>query len=293
MKIGFIGLGIMGSRMAKNLIRQGFSLIVHNRTKSRAEPLIELGATWADSPAQLARSVDMLITMLSTPEVVENMALGEQGFLKNLPKGSLWMDCTTVNPSFSRKMAALAEEQHIRFVDAPVAGSKKPAEEGQLLFLVGGKRQDVVFCEPLFKAMGKKHLHVGPAGQGAALKMVFNLLLGQAMAAFAEGLNLGLKLGFEKSFLLDILLQAPVVAPFISGKRQLLESENFAAEFPLRWMQKDLQLASQTAYETGLALPALNVIKEIYALAIQNGLGEKDFSAIARFFHSETENNNH
>lgn len=111
-------------------------------------------------------------------------------------------------------MAALAEQHHIRFVDAPVAGSQKPAEEGQLLFLVGGKREDVVFCEPLFKAMGKQHIHLGDVGKGAALKMIFNLLLGEAMLAFSEALALGLQLGLEKSTMLAILLEAPITAPF-------------------------------------------------------------------------------
>ncbi len=283
MKIGFIGLGIMGSRMAQNLLQNGFNLVVYNRTKEKALPLLEAGAEWADTPRELAKKVDFLITMLSTPEVVEQMAVGDQGFLASLPQGSMWMDCTTVNPTFSRKMADLAEAHHIRFVDAPVAGSKKPAEEGQLLFLVGGKREDVVFCEPLFKAMGKKHIHVGDVGQGAALKMIFNLLLGEAMMAFAEALALGLQLGLKKSTMLDVLLEAPVTAPFLKGKREKLENEQFDTEFPLQWMQKDLQLASISAYEQNLALPALNVIKEVFAQAKQHGLAEQDFSAIFNF----------
>ncbi len=283
MKIGFIGLGIMGSRMAGNLLKHGFNLVVYNRSKDKALPLLEAGAEWAESPHELAKKVDFLITMLSTPEVVEQLAIGDQGFLCKLPHGSMWMDCTTVHPSFSRKMAALAEQQHIRFVDAPVAGSKKLAEEGQLLFLVGGKREDVVFCEPLFKAMGKNHLHLGDVGQGAALKMIFNLLLGEAMLAFSEALALGLQLGIEKSTMLEVLLEAPVTAPFLKGKRDKLENEIFETEFSLKWMQKDLQLASLSAYEQGLALPALNVIKEVFAQAKQYGLADEDFSAIFKF----------
>lgn len=283
MKIGFIGLGIMGGRMARNLLKNGFNLVVYNRTKDKSLPLLEAGAEWASSPRELAKKVDFLITMLSTPEVVEQLAIGDQGFLSNLPHGSMWMDCTTVHPAFSRKMAALAEQHHIRFVDAPVAGSQKPAEEGQLLFLVGGKREDVVFCEPLFKAMGKQHIHLGDVGKGAALKMIFNLLLGEAMLAFSEALTLGLQLGLEKSTMFAILLEAPITAPFLKDKREKLENEVFETEFPLQWMQKDLQLASISAYEQGLALPALNVIKEVFAQAKQHGLAEEDFSAIFKF----------
>ncbi len=283
MKIGFIGLGLMGSRMAMNLIKNNFSLVIYNRTKAKASTLLEAGAEWAESPSHLAQRVDFLITMLSTPQVVEQLATGSEGFLNHLPHGSMWMDCTTVDPSFSRKMATLAEDNHIRFVDAPVAGSLKAAEARQLIFFVGGKREDIVFCEPLFKAMGKNYHHVGDHGQGSALKMVFNLLLGETMVAFAEALALGESFNFERTQLLDILLSASISPSYLKEKRQKFEKESFDPEFPLKWMQKDLHLASISAYEQVLALPALNISKEIFALAKQYGLAEQDFSAVFEY----------
>ncbi len=283
MKVGFIGLGIMGSRMATNLVKKNFDVYVYNRTRKKAETLIKKGAHWGESPSHLAGKVDLLITMLSTPQAVHKLAVGENGFLTNLRSGTIWMDCSTVNPSFSQVMAQLAEQQSIHFLDAPVAGTKSPAEKGELIFLVGGKKQVVESCQPLFQAMGKAVKHMGENGKGTSMKMVFNLLLGQAMLAFSEALTLGESLGISQEVLLDSLLGGPVTAPFLAGKREKIENKADKADFPLQWMQKDLQLASDTAYEAGIALPTGNVVKEIFAMAKQKGYAKKDFSAIYHF----------
>lgn len=287
MKISFYGLGIMGSRMAANLLSSDADLMVYNRTASKAKPLAEAGATVAESPQQLAEHADILITMLATPEAVKETATGDTGFLNFMESGSLWVDCSTVNPSFSRKMASKADRHDVRFMDAPAAGSKAPAESGDLLFLVGGDESDVELCTPYFKTMGRDLIHAGEAGRGTALKMVFNLLLGEAMEAFAEGMHLGESLGFNQDMLLETLVGSPVVAPFISAKKDKIAQQDFEADFPLKWMQKDLELASQTAYETNAALPAGNVIKELFAMAKQEDMGEQDFSAIYSFLRNQ------
>jgi 3-hydroxyisobutyrate dehydrogenase-like beta-hydroxyacid dehydrogenase len=289
MNIGFIGLGIMGSRMAKNLLKAGHRLVVYNRTQGKADPLLAQGAVWAESPAALAKQqVKVLFTMLSTPEAVQTAALGHGGFLDHLDKGAIWVDCTTVNPSFSRHMAAQAVERQVRFLDAPVAGTKAPAEQGELLFLVGGDAAEVEACQPLFEAMGRGVVHLGEQGMGASLKMVFNSLLGQAMLAFSEAMALGQALGLEEGQLLETLVGSAVVPPFIAGKRPKIAAGDYEADFPLQWMRKDLQLAAQTAYEVGVPAPAVNVVKEVYALAVQNGWGEKDFSAIYQFLNDQS-----
>jgi 3-hydroxyisobutyrate dehydrogenase/glyoxylate/succinic semialdehyde reductase len=287
MNIGFIGLGIMGSRMAKNLLKAGHRLVVYNRTQAKAEPLLAQGAIWAESPAALAEQVEVLITMLSTPEAVQAAALGNEGFLDHLAEGAIWVDCTTVNPSFSRHMAAQAAERQVRFLDAPVAGSKSPAEKGELLFLVGGDAGDVEAYQGLFEAMGRGVVHLGNQGMGTSLKMVFNSLLGQAMLVFSEAMTMGQALGLGEEQLLETLVGSPVVPPFIAGKRPKIETSDYEADFPLQWMRKDLQLASQTAYEAGGGAPAVNAAKEVYALAVQNGWGERDFSAIYQFLNDQ------
>jgi len=283
MKIGFIGLGIMGSRMAANLLKHGHALVVHNRTPEKAEPLLTKGAGWANSPAEAAQQADILFTMLANPDAVTQAASGATGFLDHLRANSLWVDCSTVNPSFARHMLAEAAKRHIRFMDAPVSGSKIPAEQGQLIFLVGGAPHDVQLCQPLFDAMGKQVIHAGGPGMGASLKILVNLLLGEAMFAFAEALTLGRALGFSQTYLLDTLLQLPVAAPFLAGKRAKIETSRYDADFPLYLMHKDLHLAAVTAYEHGLALPGVNSIKEGYAFALRAGLAEKDFAAICAF----------
>ncbi len=281
MKIGFIGLGIMGSRMAANLQKKGHELVVYNRTRQRADPLIANGAVWAPTPADVAKQATVVITMLSKPDAVaETALLGKHAFLNHLAVNSLWIDCSTVNPSFSRLMASETEQRKIRFIDAPVSGSKGPAELGQLLFFVGGEKADVEEARPLFEAMGKTVFHAGGHGMGTCMKMVNNVILGQAMAAFAEAMVLGESLGLSKKQLFDTILNSPVVAPFLAFKRPKIEEGKFDTEFPLQWMHKDLQLAADTAYETGVAMPLANVTKEIYALAVKNGFGELDIAAV-------------
>jgi 3-hydroxyisobutyrate dehydrogenase/glyoxylate/succinic semialdehyde reductase len=281
MKIGFIGLGIMGSRMAANLQKKGHKLVVYNRTRDKARPLLANGAAWADSPAEVAKHVSVVITMLSKPDAVAEVALvGKHSFLGKLAPGSLWIDCSTVNPSFSKLMAIEASAKKVHFLDAPVAGSKGPAEQGQLLFFVGGNRSDVETAKPLLEGMGKAVFHIGVHGMGSAMKMVNNILLGQAMVAFSEALVFGESLGLTKQAMFDTLASSPVMAPLLNLKRPKFENADFSVEFPLQWMHKDLHLAAETAYETGAALPASNVTKELFALAINAGLGEKDFSAV-------------
>ena len=284
MNIGFIGLGIMGSRMAANLQKAGHSVALFNRTRAKAEPLLAAGAHWANSPACLAAEVEVVITMLAHPAAVESAALGPDGFLAGLAPGQIWIDCSTVNPSFSRKMAAAAKARGIRFLDAPVSGSKSVAAAAKLTFLVGGEADDLAACRPLLEAMGSKIIHCGDHGLGASLKMVMNQLLGTVMASFAEGLVLGEALGLSRDRLLEALLAGPAAAPFLAVKRERIETGDYGhADFPLQWLHKDLVLASVSGFENGVSMNLTNVAKEAYRLAIRAGHGEEDFSAIYRY----------
>ncbi|MBW4646418.1 MAG: NAD(P)-dependent oxidoreductase [Goleter apudmare HA4340-LM2] len=290
MKVGFIGMGIMGSRMVANLQKHGYEIIIFNRTQDKATALITNGALWADTPGVVATQVEIIFTMLANPEAIMNVALGENGFLNHLASNALWVDCSTVNPSFSRQMAKEAQNKHIRFLDAPVAGSKNQAEKAELVFMVGGNATDVETCQPLFKAMGSRLVHVGEHGMGTSLKLAINLLLGTSMAAFAEALILGEALGISQERLLKVLLGAPVTAPFLATKKEKLELADYQAEFPLQWMQKDLHMVAIAAHEVGVAIPVTSAVKEVYRLAIQQGLGEQDFSAIHSFLKQGSSN---
>jgi 3-hydroxyisobutyrate dehydrogenase and related beta-hydroxyacid dehydrogenases len=280
MKIGFIGLGIMGSRMAANLQKNGHSLVLFNRTRAKAEPLLGPCGTFFDSPAKVADQVELLFTMLAHPDAVEEAALRVNGFLNFLRPNALWVDCSSVNPSFSKKMAAAAAARQVRFVDAPVTGSAALAADGKLVFWVGAEPADLEDIRSVLLCMGNKIVHAGGHGAGTSMKMVINLLLGTGMAAFAEAMALGEGLGISREMLFDSLLGMPAVAPFLASKRVKIESGNYKAEFPLRWMQKDMHLASVSAYQSGVAMPLTNAAKELYRLAMREGYATEDFSAV-------------
>ena len=285
MKIGFIGLGIMGSAMASNLLKSGHELLVYNRTKEKGENLVKQGAIWKNSPAAVAKEIDVLFTMLEDPSAVESLALEANGFLNEMREGSIWVDSSTVNPSFSKKMSEKAIAKNIRFLDAPVSGSKVPAEKGELLFLVGGDKADMEDVQPLFDLMGQKTVHIGDHGKGSAMKIMINQLLGQSMLAFSESVSLGMAMGLDKKMAIEVLLNTPVTAPILDVFRSRIEDENYEANFPLKHLQKDLHLFTDTAYELNQAVPLTNAAKEVYAQAKQKGQADLDFSSIFKFIN--------
>jgi 3-hydroxyisobutyrate dehydrogenase/glyoxylate/succinic semialdehyde reductase len=270
----------MGSRMAGNLVRGGTAVTVYNRTAERVRPLSEEGARVATSAADAARDADVVITVLSDPEAVRQVAVGEGGFLSAMRAGSLWVDCSTVDPAFVREMAAAAAKHGVRYLDAPVAGSKVPAEKGELLFLAGGTADDVAQAEPLFALMGKRTIHAGPVSSGASLKLCNNLMLGAAMLAFGEAVAAGRAMGLDEEILLEVLTTSPVSAPFLALKRNKVRDADWAVEFPLKHQHKDLHLLLETAYAAGLPLPLAATVKERYGDARAHGLEEVDFSAV-------------
>ena len=283
--VGFIGLGIMGSRMAARLRAQGCHLVVFNRERGKAEPLLREGAQWANSPATAAANADLVFTMLAHPEAVTAVALGANGFLGAMRPGSIWVNCGTVNPSFAQQMALEARARRIRYLDAPVTGSKDAATRGELTFLVGGDVADLDVCRPLLETMGQRIVHVGRNGMGSAMKMVNNVMLGVTMAALAEGLSLGEALGVPRQTILDTLAATPLTAPIVAAKRAKIERADYAADFSMRWLEKDLHLASVSAYESGAAMPVVHATKELYRLAMRGGFAEQDFSAIYEFLN--------
>lgn len=284
MTVGFIGLGIMGSGMARNLLRHDLELIVHNRTPEKAEPLLEQGAQWADTPRDVAPA-NIVFTMLAHPEAVQSMALGAEGFLDHMQPGSLWVDCSTVHPRFSREMAQASSQRDLRFIDAPVAGTKPQAEGAQLVFFVGGHSEDLSTCRPYLDMMGRNVVHVGDQGMGVSIKVVINSLLASSLATFAESVALGQSLGLSEEMLFNVLIGGAVTAPFLANKRDKMTTGDYSAQFPLRWMHKDLQMFLEAAGDTNVTVPLATATKDVYQAAIQDGLGEVDFSAIYRFYN--------
>ena len=283
MKIAFIGLGIMGSRMAANLLKNGVEVTVYNRSKAPMEALAKQGAHTADSPAAAVKDADIVFSMLSTPEVVEAVFFGENGALKVMKEDAIWADCTTVNPSFSLRANRAAEKAEVRFADTPVAGTKPHAENAELVFFVGAETADLEEMKPFLDYMGKKVLHIGEVGKGASFKMLVNIMLAQSMLIFSESVILGEKMGISRDFLLNALPNLVVSAPFTKFKAEMVRSGDYEVQFPLEWMHKDLHLAAVTAYELNQPLYLANVAKELFAEANKSGLSRLDFAAIHKF----------
>jgi 3-hydroxyisobutyrate dehydrogenase/glyoxylate/succinic semialdehyde reductase len=201
------------------------------------------------------------------------------------------VNCSTVNPSFAQQMALESRARRIRYLDAPVTGSKDVAARGELTFLVGGDAADLEECRPLLEVIGQRIVYIGRHGLGSAMKMVNNLMLAITMAALSESLSLGQALGVPRQTIFDTLAAAPLTAPIVAAKRAKIERVDYDAEFSMRWLQKDLHLASLSAYEVGVAMPVVNVTKELYRLAMREGYADQDFSAIYEFLNHPSSRN--
>ncbi|MCI4667215.1 MAG: NAD(P)-dependent oxidoreductase [Bacteroidia bacterium] len=285
-KVTFIGLGIMGSRMAKNLLKGGIELTVYNRSTEAALELEGLGAKRAESVAEAVKGADVVISMLSNPEVVEALMLSKTGGLSNMKPSSIWMDCSTVNPSFVTKCLQAAKSAGVKYLDGPVAGTKPHAENAELVFFVGGEKQELKKVQHLLDLMGKKTMYIGEHSMGASFKMLVNALLAQSMLVFSETVLLGQKMGLDRDFLLNTLPNLVVSAPFTKAKAEMIRSNDYEVQFPLELMHKDLHLATLTAYEQGQPLYLANLAKEVFAKAKDKGLGRQDFAAIHAYLES-------
>lgn len=276
--IAFLGLGIMGSRMAANLLGAGHTVHVYNRSTAATAPLATLGGTVHTDPSAAVGEADVVFSMLAHPNAVTDVMLNRG--LAAMKPGATWVDCSTVDPAFSRSCDAQARETGVRFLGAPVAGTLPHAEQAQLTFFVGGEAEVLEAVRPLLDLMGQGVVHVGGAGQGAAYKMLVNGLLANAIAAFSETVHLGEKLGIDRSFLLNNLSKSVVAAPVTAAKAPAMEAGEYPVMFPLEWMHKDLQLVASAAFEVAHPMPITHAVKETYARAQAQGLGRLDFAAV-------------
>ena len=289
MKIAFIGLGIMGSRMANHLLKDQADLTVFNRSIGPTIPLKESGAKVATTITEAVKDADFVFSMLSTPEVVHQVFFGDQGALAHMKKKAMWIDCTTVNPTFSLESANQAKAAGVRFIDAPVAGTKPHAQHAELVFFVGGDQHEVNEVLPLLEMMGKKVMHIGSTGKGSSFKMLVNIMLAQSMVIFSEAILLGQKMGMDKNFLLDVMPNLVVAAPFTKMKATMIKNGAYEVQFPLEWMHKDLHLAALTAYEFDQPLYLANLTKEVFAEAKRAGMGRLDFAAIHQYLEHQAQ----
>lgn len=283
MRVGFIGIGAMGMPMALNILKAGYPLLVYDVNRQAAEELTAKGATACTTPRELGERADVIITMLPNGKIVEGVLLGAQGIFAGAKPGITIIDMSSVAPGFTKRIAGLALEKQLNYLDAPVSGGVKGAREGTLTIMVGGKAEVVETCRPLFQALGKNIYHVGDVGAGDAVKIVNNLLLAVNMAAVAEAFTLGGKLGLDPEKLLEIISVSSGNSYALQAKMaNFIFKRKFTAGFAVDLQYKDLELATQTAKENGVPLLLANVAQQIYEQARAMGLGGEDISAVIK-----------
>ncbi|XP_071498370.1 cytokine-like nuclear factor N-PAC [Diadema antillarum] len=279
-KIGFIGLGLMGTGMAMNLIKAGHKVTVWNRTSEKCEEFVKAGASQAETVSELVSSCDITFSMVSDSEAVRAIVFGENGALDGISDGKAFVDMSTVDIGTVTGVAEAVQARNGRFLEAPVCGSVQPAMEGSLIIVAAGDKELYDECESCFQAMGKKSFYLTDTGNAARMKLVINMIIGSVMCSFAEGMALADKSGLSQSTLLDILNLGSIANPLISGKGKAILANKYPPAFPLKYQQKDLRLALSMAEQVDQPLPVTAAVNEQYKRAKNMGLGDKDTSAI-------------
>jgi 3-hydroxyisobutyrate dehydrogenase len=283
--IAFIGLGTMGSAMTQNLLQSGFSVVVYNRTRDRALPLQALGAEIADTPKAAAQNADAVFTMVTDDAAARAVWLGEQGILAGVNPQTILIESSTVSPNWIRELSDRA--QGLRLLDAPVAGSQPQAIGKELIFLVGGDRDTVAQVSPLFQAMGKSVIHLGALGSGILMKLISNLMIGVQVATLSEALNFAQNSGLDMAQVVQALSNGSAGSPVVRAKAAQITAQNFTPNFALHLLHKDLGYALEEAGKQNAPLPTTAIAREFYRMAMKQGLGDRDFTAIAQVFWQE------
>jgi 3-hydroxyisobutyrate dehydrogenase-like beta-hydroxyacid dehydrogenase len=294
--VGFIGLGNMGLPMAKNIRKAGYPLIVWNRTIQRTETLANIGAQVATSPGELTRKSSVIFTMLPGPHEVREVVLGKKDefspVINSIGTNKILVDMTTNLPDTSKIIEKEVRRKGGEMLDAPVSGSIKPATDGTLTILVGGKKDVFDKIKPLLLTMGKNIFHIGPIGSACTMKLVLNMHLATVMASFAESIAFGFKSGLDPSKTLEVI-NSSIMKTYISEMKGLkVINHDWNTAFSLNLMSKDLELVEETANRIKAPIPITNIIKQIYDSCILNGKGEMDFSVVATEFEKTSKYTN-
>ena len=276
--IAFIGTGLMGRGMARNLIRKGHHLQIYNRTRAKAEEVAQLGAKVASTPAEAACGADVIISMLADPKAVADCFEGPDGILSALKKGAVVIDSSTVSPPTTQRMAEQVRAKGGHLLDAPVFGSKNEAENGALGFIVGGDRDVFDSVQDVLSGLGKS-TYMGPSGMGATAKLVVNLVIAAELEAFHEGMVLAAKAGLDPDLMYSVLMNSRARAGIFEMKGPNILKRDFSTFFPLRLMDKDMRLALETAEALRLSMPVVRAVKDVLGACVTAGQAEEDFSS--------------
>jgi 3-hydroxyisobutyrate dehydrogenase-like beta-hydroxyacid dehydrogenase len=278
--VGFVGLGVMGGRIALRLLRAGHSVTGYNRTRAKAAWLEAEGLRLAGSPRAAAEAADITFSMVTGTAALEAVTEGPDGVLQGLGPGKVYVDMSTVSPSASRELAGRVAERGAAMLDAPVSGSVVTLEEGRLSIMVGGDREVVDRVRPVLQDIGPTVTHVGPAGQAVLMKIATNLSLAVQMVAFSEGVLLAEKAGIPRETAVEVLLRSVIASPMVRYRGPFVLKQPEEAWFDVDMMQKDLLLALEAGRELDVALPTTAVSNQLMTAARAMGLRERDFATV-------------
>jgi 3-hydroxyisobutyrate dehydrogenase/glyoxylate/succinic semialdehyde reductase len=284
-RLGFIGMGAMGSRIARRLRDHRYQVTVYDRKRSKADALVPYGASVAGSLAELAANADVILSCLSDDEAVRGVYLAGNGILVSTRPGTVVLEMSTISPAASLELHAAAAKQGVNLMDVAISGSTPAVETGTVTLLAGGDAELFETAEPIFRALATHYFLIGPSGSGVSMKLVVNTLLGIGMQAVAEGIALGEAAGIDRKRLLEVLSQTAVVAPAHVGKLARAEHDDYSPLFGVGLMNKDFHLILQTAKLLNLVLPATAAAFEVNSAALRQDPGA-DFSFVIRQMES-------
>jgi len=280
--LGFIGIGAMGSRLARRLREHGYTLAVYDRNAPKAEALLPYGIAVVESLAGLAAHVDVILSCLTDDDAVRTVYLAEEGVLASAPAGTLVLEMSTIAPSTSRELHAEGAARGIQVMDVAISGSTTAVETGTITLLAGGDAELFEAAEPIFRALAAHYFLMGPSGSGVSMKLVVNTLLGVGMQAIAEVITLGESEGINRKRLLEVLSQTAVVAPAHAGKLARAERDDYSPQFAIGLMNKDFRLILEAAKSSNVALPATTAAFELNSAAFEEDPGA-DLSSVIRY----------
>jgi len=278
-KIGFIGLGVMGKPMALNLLKAGYPLTIWNRTRSKMDEVIALGASGADSPKEVAEKSDIVVTMVTDSPDVEEVILGPEGVIHGAHPSLILIDMSTISPTVARKLSEELSKRGVKMLDAPVSGGEVGAKEATLSIMIGGPEETFMECLPIFRVLGKRITHMGPSGTGQTTKLCNQVICALNIQAVAEGLMLGAKAGIDLRKLLDVVTAGAAGSWMLSNLGPKMVDRDFRPGFKIKHQQKDLRLVLSFAAELGLPLPGTALVHQMLRAVEAEGMGDKGTQA--------------
>lgn len=278
--LGFIGLGVMGSNMVERLLSKGHTVTGYNRTRAKAEKLIERGMRWGDSPRGVTEAADVTFSMVTNSSALQAVAEGAEGILAGLSRGKVLVDMSTVSPEFSRALACKVREKGADMVDSPVSGSVITLQQGKLSVMVAGRKQTFERVKPLLEDLGPKVTYVGDNGLALSMKIAINLSLAVQMMAFSEGVLLAEKSGIARQTAVEVLMHSAVASPMVQYRGPFVLQMPEEAWFDVNMMQKDMLLALEMGRRLDVPLPTTAVANEFLTAARGMGLAKQDFACV-------------